>query len=282
MPNRLEAVGTRSPPRVEAYAISVTEPTARTWEQLFAVPLHAFVKERNAIAARLKKEGRTAEARVVLRLRKPGATLWVTNRLARAEAKRLADFLESVESVRNAQLRDPRAAATAVRQQRARLEDLVRRAGDLLDALGHRSTPETRRRMSNTLLGAAVDRKLVEELRQGRLTAEASAPGFEVLTGAPPGKHLRVVRGARAAPPRVARTSDEDRSAEIEERAHRRREADELARAAIAHQQTAERHVREVEELGRDLAAARERLRAARRAAKIAAVAARRARHARP
>jgi hypothetical protein len=257
----------------------MSDPVTRAREQLYAVPPGAFVEARNAAATALRKAGHAAAAGALLRLRKPSPTLWATNQLARTEPKRLATFLESVEHVRQAQLRDPRAAGAALGQQRAELEALLERAGALLGAQGHRLTPDARRRVSNTLLGAAIDRRLVEDLRQGRLSAELSAPGFEVLTGAPRGDHLHLVPRRQAPATSKVLPRDEHRRARAEaERARRRREVEELAHAAALQQEVVDANGREVEELARNLAAARERLRTARRAAKTAAAAVRKAR----
>jgi hypothetical protein len=267
--------------------VSATDPTLRALQQLYAVPPSAFVRERDAAAAALKNAGHTAGARSVRRLRKPSATLWATNQLARTEATRLAAFLDSVDHLRTAQLRDPLAAAAALRRQRGELEALVQRASALLATQGAHATAQARQRISNTLLGAAVDRRLAVELRQGRLRAEVTAPGFEVLAGVPrAARRLHLVVPPRQAAPAPKGEPDTDlkaeatRKAEATERARRQQEADELERALAARQETADRLAREVADLGRSLAAARERLRVARRAATIAAAAARKARRA--
>src|SRR5204862_173087 len=77
--------------------------------------------------------------------------------VARAEPERLERFVDSVERVRRSQLRDGRAAAEAMRAQRAELDALVERAEELLKGAGFRASPDTTREISNTLLGAAVD-----------------------------------------------------------------------------------------------------------------------------
>ena len=248
-----------------------------TQQQLYAVRPSAFVDARKAAAAALQQAGRMAEARAVLRLRKPSPTLWATNQLARLEPKRLAAFLDSVGRARDAQLRDPPGAAAALREQRRQLEVLVDRAGALLDAEGRPATLAARQRISNTLLGAAVDRSFANDLRQGRLGAELAAPGFEVLSGVAPGGRLQVVHGRRA-PSASNGKREAERRARDEERLRRRREADELARAATARQEAVDTLTPEVEDLARRLAALRGRLRDARRAARTAAAAARRAR----
>jgi hypothetical protein len=259
----------------------VSDPAVDAQQQLYAVRPSAFVEARKAAAAALRQAGRTAEARAVLRLRKPSPTLWATNQLARIEPKRLAAFLESVGRARDAQLRDPPGAAAALREQRRQLEALVDRAGALLDAEGRPATLDARQRISNTLLGAAVDRSFANDLRQGRLGTELAAPGFEVLSGAAPGARLQVVRGPRA-PAADAGKREEQRRARDEERLRQRREAEELARAATARQEAVDTLIHEVEDLARRLAAARGRLRDARRAARTASAAARRARDPRP
>ena len=259
----------------------MSDPAVDTRQQLYAVRPSAFVDARKAVAAALRQAGRTVEVRAVLRLRKPSPTLWATNQLARLDPKRLAAFLESVGRARDAQLRDPPGAATALREQRRQLEALVDRASALLDAEGHPVTLAARQRMSNTLLGAAVDRSFADDLRQGRLGVELAAPGFEVLSGVASGERLHVVHGRRG-PSASAGKREEERRARDEERLRRRREAEELARAAAARQESVDTLTREVEDLARRFAAARGRLRDARRTARTAAAAARRARGLRP
>jgi hypothetical protein len=286
--------------------------------ELYALPLADFTRARNARAADLKAAGRPADALAIRELSRPPVTLWAVNRLAQADAERLATFVASVEEIRRTQLRDPRAASEAVQRQRAALDALVSRATALLTDQGQRATPAAQRRISDTLLGAAVDREHTEALTAGRLTEELPAPGFEVLTGAPSGRHLRLVSNEREEEPARAphgRPAGHERSAEAggrrgaaeerqaraaqererragerqaraaEQLEHRRREA-EARQAKAAQEREQRRHEaeerqrraaeqqavitglqREVDELATQLAAARERLRAARRGA---------------
>jgi hypothetical protein len=184
-----------------------------------------------------------------------------------------------VESVRRTQLRDPRAASATLQRQRAELDTLVARAGDLLARQGLRATATTLRRISDTLLGAAVDRHRAQELREGRLTQELSAPGFEVLAGAPGGSHLRLVpEGQAQRRPRPASLEAERRARAQQAREQRDREAEELQRVAAVRQSAAVEAAREAEELARKLTAARARVREVQRASKAAAAAARKAR----
>ena len=260
----------------------MTEPLAGVIEQLYRVPLSAFTRERASRVAALRKAGQPGQAHAVSQLRRPSAPLWAANQLAHQDAERLAGFVDGVEHVRRTQLRDPRAAAEALQRQRAELDALVARAGDLLARQGHRATAATHRRISDTLLGAAVDRGHAQELREGRLTRELPAPGFEVLAGAPRGRHLRLVRGEPAPPGREAGSREAERRARAEQaRELRDREAQELERSAAMRQSAAAEAAREAEELARKLNAARVRVREAQRASRTAAAAARKARRGR-
>jgi hypothetical protein len=256
----------------------VADPVARAIEQLYRIPPSAFTRERNAMAIALRKAGEPAQAHAVSQLRRPSAPLWATNQLAHEDPTRLAELIDSVERVRLTQLRDTRAAGEALKRQRAELDELVARAGNLLARQGYRATPRIQRRISDTLLGAAVDPPRAHELREGRLTQELSAPGFEVLAGAPRG-NLRLVQGGPTQPGQAAGSREVERRAQAErERQRRDREAEELERAAAARQSDAVEATREAEELARKLTAARTRVREAQRASKAAGAAARKAR----
>jgi hypothetical protein len=281
----------------------------RDVQELYALPPEEFTRARNARAEALKAAGHPDAAEAVRQLRRPTPPLWAVNRLAHLESKQLEAFLTAVDEVRRTQLRDPRAAADALRQQRADLDALVGRAGQLLAGPGGRPTPEMERRIADTLMGAAVDPPLAQALRGGRLTTELSAPGFEVLTGAPAGGHLRLVGGRKSGhvtetPERARRAAEAEKKAAVRERreadrdavlrerraqreaaAHqererRRRAAEEAEREAEARRAAAETAQRELEELTRQVSAARERLREAQRAARAAASAGRKARRA--
>jgi hypothetical protein len=234
----------------------------RDLEELYAVAPNEFTRARNAKAAALKAAGHVAEARAVQRLGKPSAPLWATNQLARLVPDHVSRFIDAVQQVQRRQLRDPRATAEAMQAQRAELAALTDRAASALAKAGYRASSATLERVSNTLLGAAVDRRLADALRRGRLTAELAAPGFEVLAGALQG--LRVVRGGRESP-RDSERAAARRAREQAERERRAREADAERREAAQRAEAARRAEQEVRDLERRLAEARERRRAARR-----------------
>ena len=262
-------------------------------EELYALPPQEFTRARDVRAAALKAAGRAGEVQALRRLRRPSAVLWAANQLAHAEPEQLEAFLRTVNELRRSQLQDPRAAGEALRRQRSELEALVRRAGQLLAQLAQRTTPAIERRVSDTLLGAAVDPQLSEDLRHGRLLAEQQAPGFEVLGGARPAPPLRLVHstavGGRRGDDRPASRNSErelrakdaetqrraDEAASLAERERREQDAQAHRRQAADLVEAAERAERELRDLQARVAESRQRLRQAQRAARKATAAAR-------
>jgi hypothetical protein len=165
------------------YAGGVTSDVARAIDELYGVPPKDFSSARNAKAAALKAAGNAADAQTVRRLSKPSPFLWAANQLARLEPERVAHFVDLVHRVRRSQFSDPRTAAEGMQAIRTELQVLTSRATEILASAGYRVPAAGAARISNTVLGAAVDAALVDDLRHGRLAAELAAPGFEVLAG---------------------------------------------------------------------------------------------------
>ena len=251
----------------------------RALERLYSVGPKEFTRTRDSLAAELRKSGDDDAAREVARLRRPSAALWAVNQLARQARAPLERFLDAVDQLRRTQLSDPRGAMDAMRTERAQLETLVGRAGQALADAGYAASADMRRRIGDTLLGAAADRRHADALAHGRLTEELHAPGFDALTGAP---RLHVVQGgaaqrdgsvaadrtrARARDARAtatARAHDERARAKALAREDKAREraakAEERRRAAEQRRREAEARAAEVAALEREAAAARERL----------------------
>src|SRR2546422_9651117 len=167
---------------------------ARALERLYAVAPRDFTRARNALAAELRTSRDADAARAIARLRRPSAPLWAVNQLGRQARPALERFLDAVDRLRRAQLSDPRGAMEAMRAERAQLEALVAQAETALQEAGYAPSAEMRRRISDTLLGAAADRRHAEALTHGRLGEELHAPGFDALAGATP---VRVLQGGR-------------------------------------------------------------------------------------
>jgi hypothetical protein len=244
---------------------------ARERDRLYGLPLEEFVRARNALAARLRKAGHADAAAGIAALRKPSAPLWAINQLARKDPGVVTRLLDATDALRKAQLGrdrggDPGARAAA---QRTALEELVDRAAALLHPDGSDVPADTRGRLSASVLGAAADRHLREDLRHGRLAEELKAPGFEVFAGArpvtaPPRREGRRSREAEArAQAAVSAARKEARTLEAK--------ADRLARAAADAERTAatakeaaERARQDAHQAEAGLRAAQERLAAAR------------------
>jgi hypothetical protein len=95
------------------------------------VPPREFVGARTALAARLAREGKTAEARQVARLRRPSPVVWALNRVAIVRPRDIQALVGAVDRLRRAQLGggDLRSATA---DYRAELDALVRAAGGAL------------------------------------------------------------------------------------------------------------------------------------------------------
>jgi hypothetical protein len=267
---RTRAIGTR-------YAWGVSVDVTRAIDELYGVPPKDFSSARNEKAAALKAAGHAAEAQVVRRLAKPSPFLWATNQLARLHPERVSHFIDLVGRVRQSQLRDPRTAAEGMQTIRAELHALTSRATEVLTKAGYRVPASGAARISNTVLGAAVDPDLVDRLRHGRLATEVAAPGFEVLSGAQPGRSLQLLRGGKISERQhLLEQAGTRRNQAQAERAPRAQEAEARRREAEQRAAAAERAADEVRELERQLADARRKLRNAQRDAVAAADRARR------
>jgi len=242
----------------------VTSHVARALDELYGVPPKDFSSARNAKAAALKAAGHTEAAEAVRRLAKPSPFLWATNQLARLDPERVVRFVDVVRRVRQSQLRDRRTAAEGMQTIRAELQALTNRAAEVLTKAGYRVPASAITRISNTLLGAAVDAQLVDDVRRGRLAAELAAPGFEVLAGVEPGRTLQLVRGGKGSE-RPLERAEAARALEQVERARRAQEAEARRRDAERRAAEVARAADEVRELERQLADARRRLRSAQR-----------------
>jgi hypothetical protein len=133
-------------------------------DRLFEVEPGEFVRERNALADRLKKEGRADEAAEVRRLRKPSAAVWALNQLARRRPDDVAALIDAGERVRR------------VQQQGG--GNLLREATREVQVLARGLAAGTTRpsEVEAGLRAAAMSGDPDGELRAGRLTVLPEAP----------------------------------------------------------------------------------------------------------
>jgi len=235
-------------------------------DALFALPLAEFTAERNALAARLKKEGRAEEAQRVKALTKPSATAWAVNQLYwrhRREFDRLVTLSEKVRNAQSGRAGDLRPLAE---ERRKLISDLASVAAELLSEGGHAASIDTRRRLVTTLESLAARDRSSMELEAGRLTADLEPLGFDGLAGAPlqkGGPNAKVLafpqtakakKDAKAKPDIEAERAARARAEALKQAetalANARREAaraDAAAAKAVARRETLEQEKQELE-----------------------------------
>src|SRR5579864_1516338 len=94
--------------------------------ELYGVDLDRFVMQRGELAKRLRAEGDRERAAEVAKLRKPPATAWALNQVARQRPGLVAELLDSGAGLRAAMDAAVRGDASGVREAESR----HRRAAD--------------------------------------------------------------------------------------------------------------------------------------------------------
>jgi uncharacterized protein YhaN len=151
-------------------------------DELFKLPLAEFTDARNALAKRLKENGRANDANLVKTLSKPSVSAWTVNQLYWHYREEFDELLAAGQRVRKAQvsasasrLNDMRAALDARREALVNLSQL---ATSLLREAGSNPSPDTIRRITTTLEAISA---LADGPTLGRLTQDVDPPGFESL-----------------------------------------------------------------------------------------------------
>lgn len=154
-------------------------------DPLFQLPLAEFTAARNALAARLKKEGRADRADEVKRLAKPSVSAWVVNQLFWRHRKQFDRLLASGEGMRRAQAAQLAGRKADVREaldaRRDALSDLAREAAAILTRASHAPSPDMLRRITTTLEALSAYGNTPDAPPPGRLTDDVDPPGFETL-----------------------------------------------------------------------------------------------------
>jgi hypothetical protein len=156
--------------------------------ELYAQPFGGWTAARNALAARLRGEGRKADAATVKALRKPSLSAWAVNQLFRQEAEGMEALLAAGQRARAAQGQAVagrgadafREALTAARRQ---IEALRRRAVALLGKGGKGASAAISERIGRDLEALAFSPAAAAQGARGYLDADLDPPGFEVLSG---------------------------------------------------------------------------------------------------
>ena len=165
-------------------------------DALFQLSLAEFTGARNALAKRLKNEGRALDAERVKALAKPSAPAWAVNQLYwqdPAVIERLLTLGERVRKAQTGQLRN--ADLRALMDEKKQMTTaLLRNAAAILEDAGSAASPDAMRRMSATLESLAAWGRTDGVPRAGRLTADLDPPGFDTLAALMGGKDLEAAK----------------------------------------------------------------------------------------
>lgn len=219
-------------------------------DALFQLPLAEFTGARNALAARLKKAGRTEDADGVKGIQKPPASAWAVNQLAWQHPKEIEALLAVGERFRAAQAAQLSGKAADLRgllnERRDVLAGLMKQANAILEGGGHNASPDMGRRIATTLEALATWGRAAGAPQAGRLIDDLDPPGFEALAALVPRSSGGAGGGAKGTePPRVLPFRQEPRP----KRGKDRKDEDAEARRAKAREavQAAEKALREAQ-----------------------------------
>ena len=196
-------------------------------DRLYGVPLDEFVRERDELAKRLRREGQRETADEVKRLRKPSVGAWALNQAVRRRRKETDALLAAGKRLREAHEAllsggDSAALRDAMQEERGLASGLADCAEAIASETG-KSGPALRERARSTLHAATVDEEAREELARGRFVREREAVGLGPFgAGAAPPAGPRAKRDRSGG--RKREPAKRDRSAAAREEAARERE----------------------------------------------------------
>lgn len=245
-------------------------------DALFQLTPPEFVAARNALAARLKKEGRDDVAGRVRTLAKPSISAWTVNQLFWRHRVEFEKLLATGERFRQAQA-SKLAGRNAdlhrlLNERREELSAMARLAAGILQKSSGASPPNVMRRITASLEALSAYGTLEGAPRAGRLVEDVDPPGFDALAalvprvgdgsrGSAPSKVLTFQKEEKKPTRRKAQSEDDRRELEKERQAQlavaraakqdASRDLTEAKRAAQRAQnalKTAAQHAKETEE----------------------------------
>jgi hypothetical protein len=159
-------------------------------DALFQGSLGEFTGARNALAKRLKNEGRTLDAERVKALVKPPAPAWAVNQLYWHDPKAIDRLLTLGERIRKAQTGQLKNAdlRALLEEKKQMTTALLAKASAILEEAGHAASDDSLRRVSTTLESLAAWGHMEGVPAAGRLTADVDPPGFDTLAALMGGK----------------------------------------------------------------------------------------------
>ena len=209
-------------------------------DRLYGLPLDEFVRQRDELAKRLRRDGDREAADDVKRLRKPSAGAWALNQAVRRRRRETEQLLAAGERLRAAHEAllsggDPAALREAMQEERTLASALADCAEAIASETG-KSGPALRERVRSTLHAATVDEEARAELASGRFLREREAVGLGPFgagaAAAPAPRRERPTRAAKGK--RAGRAPARDRSADAREEAAARQRRERLAEAERA------------------------------------------------
>jgi hypothetical protein len=212
--------------------------------RLYSLPLAEFTAERNALAARLRKEGDRDASERVKGLAKPSVSAWAVNVLFRDQKETMDAFLAAGRRARGI-LQEALSKGTgaeslpdAMQDERDLRDDLRRRAVALLSPDGKEPGRDIIDRITNDLEALALSPAAEAAAERGWLDRDLDPPGFEIFAGLPLAPR-RERHGMHIVPPQPVREKEkeekkgkeEEKKEGREEKAERERREKEAAKA---------------------------------------------------
>jgi hypothetical protein len=229
-------------------------PAERDLDRLYGLPLEEFTGARNALVRDLQQAGRKDDAEEVRALKKPPASAWAVNQLARQHPQKVAELVKAGDALRKAQ-RDVLAGKKgadvreASRAQHELADELVDAAREILEDSGARATQATAQRILGTLRAASSDPAAARLLRKGHLSEDVESIGFGPLL------HVAPPQRSRARPKR-----DRARERAAAQKKRKQQAAAEARKDAAAARKAAEQAEREAKRARERAEAAQKRV----------------------
>ncbi len=172
-------------------------PAVEHADDLYGLDPAEFTAARNALVKRLRSEGQREVAAEVAALRRPPATAWALDQVARTDPDLVDEALATGAALRAATDAALGGDATLLKEasaaERAAAGALVEAAAALLGPGGEPAEP----RLAATVRAAVLDEEVADQLRRGVLAADHDRSGLGLGGGfdlaAAPARHLRVV-----------------------------------------------------------------------------------------
>jgi hypothetical protein len=159
-------------------------------DALFQLSPPDFVAARNALAARLKKEGRDEESRHVKALAKPSISAWTVNQLYWRHRGDFERMIATGERFRQAQTSRLAGGGGDIRallnEQRDVLSGLARLAAAILQKASGVAPAGVMRRITASLEALSAYGSLPGAPPAGRLVDDVAPPGFDTLAALVP------------------------------------------------------------------------------------------------